>query len=147
MKTVLQLIFFTFLVSNAYGQNVNHIDSANYPLTKDTSVLYPSILEVKGKIIGVSPGTSCGVACGCGTMKITLFGKTKGYDHSNLFIAIPCFNVIPSDYLNKTIKIKLKILTKSNTECYWNGSTENYFDSKGIPFYIPYNLDEKLDIR
>ena len=115
-----------------------------YPLTRDTTGKFPKQLEVTGKIVDISTGTSCGTLCGCGTIKVNLATLLKNYSDSFVFIAIPCFNVNSQDYLDKTIKIKVKLLDKDNKDCFWNEAPINYIDSKGIPFYIPDNLDEKL---
>lgn len=125
------------------------IDSGirSYPLTRDTTGKFPEHLEVTGKIVDITTGTSCGTLCGCGTIKVKLATPLKNYIDSCAFIAIPCFNVNDQDYLNKTIKIKVKLLDKENKDCYWNEAPLNYINSKGTPFYIPDNLDEKLHLE
>ncbi|OYU96491.1 MAG: hypothetical protein CFE21_08875 [Bacteroidetes bacterium B1(2017)] len=116
-----------------------YVEYPSYPLTKYTSGSYPLKMEIEGVIVDVTPlGYTCGVVCGCGTVKIALTNKIKGYDHDTLFVAMPCFSCPdPSYYLNKRARIKLKVLTPQNKECYWNQISQNRFDSHGIPFYIP----------
>jgi hypothetical protein len=101
---------------------------------------------VKGKIVDVTVGTSCGIFCGCGTIKVKLSDKLEGYSEPHVFIAIPCFNVNSKKFLNKRINIKVELLSIDNNDCFWNEVPMNNLDSKGIPFYIPKNLDEKLDV-
>lgn len=118
-----------------------------YPLTRDTTGKFPKQLVVTGKIVDITTGTSCGVFCGCGTIKVKLSDTLKDYSETYVFIAIPCFNVNAKDFLNKTIKIKVDLLSIANKDCFWNEVPINNIDSKGIPFYIPNNLDEKLNVE
>lgn len=117
------------------------------PITRYSKGRYPKQIEVKGKIVDLTVGTSCGVVCGCGTIKIALELKIKKYKFDTVYAAIPCFNVNYNDYINKTINIKLKLLKENNKDCYWNEAPFNYIDSRGIPFYIPNNESEKLNIN
>lgn len=118
-----------------------------YPLTRDTTGKFPKQLFVTGKIVDITTGTSCGVLCGCGTIKVKLSDALMDYNYTYVFIAIPCFNVNSIDFLNKTIKIKVDLLDIDNKDCFWNEAPMNKIDSKGIPFYIPNNLDEKLNVE
>ncbi len=145
------LFIFTFLCSLvAFGQKnqkaTYHV-AQTFPIIRDTADSYPKSMTVEGKIIDISTGVSCGVWCGCGTINIEITNSVNGYTHPNAFVAIPCFNVAAKDYLDKTININLVLLKKEDDRCFWNEMPMNYIDSKGIPFYIPDNLDEKLNIK
>lgn len=116
----------------------------SYPILRDTTGTYPKTITATGKIVAITTGISCGVFCGCGTIEIKLTEKIKDYDSLNVFVAVPCFNVIPKDYIDKTITIKLSLLLENNNDCFWNELPMNSIDSKGVPFYIPEDLDDKL---
>jgi hypothetical protein len=118
-----------------------------FPLIRDATGKFPKQLFVTGKIVDISTGTSCGVVCGCGTIKVKLSNTLKGYSASYVFIAIPCFSVNSKDFLNKTIKIQTDLLRIDNKDCFWNELPVNYIDSKGVPFYIPSNLDKKINVE
>lgn len=115
-----------------------YVEYPSYPLTKYTSGNYPLKMKIEGIIVDVTPlGFGCGVICGCGTVKIALTKKIKGYQYDTVFVAMPCFTCPdPSYYINKRARIKLKLLTTQNKQCYYNEYPQNRFDSHGIPFYI-----------
>lgn len=143
------LIGFIFLTTCLIGQEKRDTlyKFYSFPIVRDTKGNYPKQIEVEGKITSLTTGVSCGVMCGCGTIKILLTTKVKHYNQDNVYVAIQCFSVNYEDYINKTIKIKLKLLEKTNKDCYWNEAPSNSIDSQGTPFYIPDNLDAKLNIK
>jgi hypothetical protein len=104
-------------------------------------------MAVKGKIVQVTTGVSCGIFCGCGTIKIQPEKKIAGYRHPYVFVAVPCLTGPEADYLHKLVVIKVDILKLRNKDCFWSELPMNNIDSKGVPFYIPSNLNEPLQVR
>jgi len=161
IKNVYIFLILTIAAGNLYGQveevTINNgdleqivfIDSTFqfFPILRDTTGTFPKQLEVVGKIVDITSGLSCGVSCGCGTIKVELKKPIQEYKSANVFIAIPCFNANAIDFLDKSIKIKLELLSLNNDDCFWNEAPMNNIDSKAFPFYIPLDLDEKLNIE
>jgi len=129
------------------GINSSDPHFVHFPLTRDTTGNFPEHLTITGKIVDITVGPSCGIFCGCGTLKVELSNQPDDYKESHVYIAIPCFAVNQNDYLNKTIDITIEILSPDNKDCYWTEMPMNKIDSHGIPFYIPNNLEEKLSVE
>lgn len=119
-------------------EKIQVMDLSDYffPLTKDTFNLFPEKITVNGVVEEVSPGTSCGVVCGCGTVKIRLQDSIPGYHSSFVFIAIPCFAVGKKDFMGKTVKANLTKLPATNKECFYRELVLNTINSGRVPFYI-----------
>jgi hypothetical protein len=133
------LIILISYSSASKGQRTVSLSSQfkQYPILRDTTGKFPKEISAEGRVVDITPGTSCGVLCGCGTLKIELTKKIESYNYTDVYAAIPCFNVSEEHYLNKIIKIKLHLLEKDNHDCFWNELPINFIDSKGMPFYIP----------
>ncbi len=104
-----------------------------YPLTRDSSGLFPKYLKVEGEIVAVSPGMSCGVMCTSGTIEIKLSKYLRGYVGDRVFVALACFT--GGDLIGKKITVNVEKLELNNNDCFWTTSI-NYINSYGTPFYI-----------
>src|ERR1044071_4539164 len=73
----------TTAVDTVSIEKIKPMDMNHYffSLTKDTFNLFPGNIFVNGGVEAVSPGTSCGVVCGCGTIKVRLQDSIPGYHY------------------------------------------------------------------
>lgn len=110
-------------------------ENKQYPLTRDSSGLFPKYLEVKGEIVAVSPGTSCGIMCTSGTIEIKLSKYLRGYVGDRVFVALACFTGGAGDLIGKKITVNVEKLELDNNDCFWATSINN-INSYGTPFYI-----------
>ncbi len=142
------LVYALFIFASAFAQKgydrrdmLSRIDTVlysnfkhSYPITRDTLNHFPDSLAIEGEIVDYVTGVSCGVFCGCGTIKIKLIRQYPHYPYEFLFVAVPCFNKFPDGF--KTRKIwKVIEIPLNDHSCYWTEVPVNIFDSKGIPFY------------
>ena len=81
-------------------------------------------------------GFSCGVICGCGTLKLELTKGNNIYSEKFIYVGIPCLD--SKDMVKKFRKPgtwKLYKIPMDDRRCYWTGFPMNKFDTKGLPFY------------
>ncbi len=106
-----------------------------YPLTRDTSGLFPKYLKIEGEIVAVSSGLSCGIACTSGAIEVKLSKYLRGYVGDRVFIALACFVGTSETLLGKKITGNVEKLELDNNDCFWTNSI-NSINSYGVPFYI-----------
>ena len=130
-----KLILLTFvlqtyaIVAGAQAQKLN----SYWPITRDTLDKFPDEIVFAGYIVDSTVGFSCGVYCTCGTLKIKLTKKIKGYHHPYMYLAVPCMDHIPKEMTQKTSWRLVKIPVNDKS-CFWLGAN-NKFDTEGLPFY------------
>ena len=127
-------------------EKIEPMDMSHYffPLTKDTFNIFPENVLVNGVVEAVSTGTSCGVVCGCGTIKVRLQDSIPGYHYPVVFIAIRCFTGSEKEIVGKKVKAGFTKLPITNKECYYRELVVNTLDSGKIPFYIPADYNKSI---
>ena len=106
----------------------------SYPITRDTLNKFPDSLIIEGNVVDYITGVSCGIFCGCGTLKIKLIKANNLYSQEYIYIGVPCFNEFSKGLKTKTIW-KLSKLPLDDKSCFWTEVPVNKFDTKGLPFY------------
>jgi len=155
IKHFISILSLLLLTNYTFGQNANRINTnsdrreiiesvdssaynklkSSYPITRDTLNAFPDSIIVEGKLIDYTIGFSCGVFCGCGTLKIKLAKQYDNYKQAFIYVGVPCLNVLPKELKEKT-KWTLYKLSISDNRCFWTEVPMNKFDTKGLPFYI-----------
>ena len=154
MKHFISILSLFLLTNYAFGQNartanansdrreiIKSVDSSaynrfksSYPITRDTLNIFPDSIIIEGELIDYTLGFSCGVLCGCGTLKIKLAKKDDSYKQAFIYVGVPCLNVLPNELKKKTNWTLYK-LPLNNNRCCWTEVPMNKFDTKGLPFY------------
>lgn len=112
------------------------------PLTRDTLNRFPDSITIQGKLIDYKLGFSCGITCGCGTLKIKLTQKNAAYVHDFIYVAEPCMNTLPNNF-KTTTTWKLYKLPITENSCFFTELPMNKFDTKGLAFYTLINRQKK----
>ena len=131
--------FFSMFCFMSWGcaQDLNHKStSTNFEnpnvifFTLDSTL--PKQLHVKGEVVDVSTGFSCGILNGSGTLKIKLTESTKEYPFEYVYLVVPCFSG-GKKFIGKEVVLKVNALYESNKDCY--RPIVNNINSGEIPFY------------
>lgn len=98
----------------------------------DVNDTFPQILRIKGRIIDVTTGTSCGIFISSGTLMIKIDHCNLDYPDSIVFVVVGCLTR-KDELINKKVTLHINALFKENKECY--KPIFNCFNSNGMPFY------------
>ena len=122
--------------------SANNKFKSSYAITRDTLNVFPDSVIIEGELLDYTTiGFSCGVLCGCGTLKIKLARQYDHYKQAYIYVGVPCLNTLSKKLQNKT-KWTLYKLPLSDNSCYWTEVPMNKFDTKGLPFYTLTKYDK-----
>lgn len=113
----------------------NRSQGPEFPIARDTLDAFPQMLSISGTLTAYTTTPySCGVLCGCGTLRISVSRPTPDYPHDLVYVAVPCMDSLPPE-LEARLHWKLSRIALNDQRCFWNGAHSNKFDSRGLPFY------------
>ena len=113
----------------------------NFPITRDTLNKFPDSVEIEAILADYTLGTSCGILCGCGSLKMRVTKKNELYREEFIYVGMPCFNSKEMvKEFEKSKKLKLYKISMNDKRCYWTEVPMNKFDTKGLPFYTFWRL-------
>src|SRR5262245_29428681 len=117
-KRYLYILIFSTITYLSIGQTNNNEAIRRYPITRDTLNAYPDSLMIEGKLVDYTLGLTCGVFCGCGTLKVILTKQNYYYAYDYIYVGVPCFSFVPNELMAKTKWILYKLPFNDNS-CFW----------------------------